>query len=36
MHEATKTIAQAARFMEEAFRAVAEIQTQPLFEASFT
>jgi glycosyltransferase involved in cell wall biosynthesis len=34
-HASAKTMAQAARFVEEAFRAVAEIQTQPLFEAAF-
>jgi hypothetical protein len=35
-HEAAKTIEQAARFVDEAFRTAAELQDQPLFEAAFS
>jgi hypothetical protein len=34
-HEAAKTMEQAARFVDEAFRAAAELQTQPMFETAF-
>jgi glycosyltransferase involved in cell wall biosynthesis len=34
-HQAAKTMAQAARFVDEAFRAAAELESQPLFAPAF-